>query len=62
MALLKANTAYKPFTYPWAVEFAVTHEKIHWGEWEAKLQDDVAQWKGGKISTEEKKLSLRILS
>lgn len=61
MSLLKPNLAYKPFTYPWAVEFAVTHEKIHWGEWEAKLQDDVAQWKGGKVSDEEKNHVKQIL-
>jgi len=45
MSVLEPNITYKPFTYPWAVEYSVTHEKIHWGEWEAKLQDDVAQWK-----------------
>lgn len=45
MSVLKQSLAYKPFLYPWAVEYSVTHEKIHWGEWEAKLQDDVTQWK-----------------
>ena len=45
MSLLEPNVTYKPFKYPWAVEYSVTHEKIHWGEWEARLQDDVSQWK-----------------
>lgn len=54
MALLESNVTYKPFAYPWAVEKAISHEKIHWGEWEAKLQDDVAQWKTGSISDVEK--------
>jgi glutaredoxin 3 len=27
------------------VNYSIDHEKIHWGEWEAKLQDDVTQWK-----------------
>ena len=45
MSLLESNVTYKPFKYPWAVEYSVTHEKIHWGEWEARLQDDVSQWK-----------------
>ena len=45
MSLIEPNVTYKPFKYPWAVEYSVTHEKIHWGEWEAKLQDDVSQWK-----------------
>jgi ribonucleotide reductase beta subunit family protein with ferritin-like domain len=39
--------------YPWAVDFAVSHEKVHWGEWEAKLNDDVTQWKSGKLSESE---------
>lgn len=54
MALLESSVTYKPFQYPWAVEKAISHEKIHWGEWEAKLQEDVAQWKTGAISSEEK--------
>jgi len=45
VSLLEPNVTYKPFKYPWAVEYSVTHEKIHWGEWEARLQDDVSQWK-----------------
>lgn len=54
MSLQTESTAYKPFKYPWAVDFATSHEKIHWGEWEAKLHEDVAQWKGGQITPEEK--------
>lgn len=54
MSVLEANKTYKPFKYPWAVEAAVDHEKLHWGEWEAKLQDDVVQWQTGKLSKEEK--------
>ena len=54
MSLQTESTAYKPFKYPWAVDFATSHEKIHWGEWEAKLHEDVAQWKGGQITAEEK--------
>ena len=54
MSLLEASKVYKPFKYPWAVNFAIDHEKIHWGEWEAKLQEDVAQWMDGKLSPTEK--------
>ena len=61
MSLLEPNKAYKPFSYPWAVQFAIDHEKIHWGEWEAKLQEDVAQWKGGKLDSEEKNHITQIL-
>ena len=61
MSLLKYNTTYKPFKYPWAMEVAESHEKIHWGSWEAKLQEDVNQWKGGKISQTEKNHITQIL-
>jgi glutaredoxin 3 len=61
MSLLEPSKVYKPFTYPWAVNYAIDHEKIHWGEWEAKLQEDVAQWKGGKLTSEEKNHITQIL-
>ena len=60
MSLLDINTAYKPFKYPWAVDMAVKHEQLHWGEWEAKLQDDVTQW-ATKLSDEEKNHITQIL-
>lgn len=60
MSLLETNTAYKPFKYPWAVDMAVKHEQLHWGEWEAKLQDDVTQW-ATKLSDEEKNHITQIL-
>ena len=61
MSVLEPNTAYKPFKYPWAVNMSVDHEKLHWGEWEAKLQDDVTQWKSGKLSESEKNHITQIL-
>ena len=61
MSLLESSLVYKPFKYPWAVEAAVDHEKIHWGEWEAKLQDDVAQWQGDKLTSVEKNHITQIL-
>jgi ribonucleotide reductase beta subunit family protein with ferritin-like domain len=60
MSLLETNTAYKPFKYPWAVDMAVKHEQLHWGEWEAKLQDDVTQW-ATKLTDEEKNHITQIL-
>jgi len=59
--LLEESKTYKPFQYAWAVEAAIDHEKIHWGEWEAKLQEDVAQWQGGKLSAQEKHHITQIL-
>lgn len=61
MSLLNQSTAYKPFVYPWAVDFAIKHEQIHWGEWEAKLQDDVTQWQSGKLTADEKNHITQIL-
>ena len=52
MSLIEPSLTYKPFQYPWAVEYATEHEKLHWGEWEAKLQDDLTQWKT-KLSPQE---------
>jgi ribonucleoside-diphosphate reductase beta chain len=43
------------------MEYAVDHEKVHWGEWEAKLQDDVAQWQNGKLLPKEKNHITQIL-
>ena len=60
MSLLEPNKAYKPFSYPWAVDFAVKHEHLHWGEWEAKLQDDVMQWQT-KLNEVEKNHITQIL-
>lgn len=59
--LLDFSTTYKPFQYPWAMNIAEEHEKIHWGTWEAKLQEDVNQWKGGQISESEKQHITQIL-
>jgi glutaredoxin 3 len=61
MSLLEASVAYKPFIYPWAVTFSIDSEKSHWGEWEAKLQDDVVQWKSNKLSSVEKNHITQIL-
>ena len=60
MSLLDSSLVYKPFNYPWAVDYAVSHEKIHWGEWEAKLADDVTQW-NTKLNAEEKNHITQIL-
>ena len=61
MSLLESSVVFKPFKYPWAMDFAVKSEKAHWGEWECKLQDDVAQWQSGKLSNQEKNHITQIL-
>ena len=59
--LTEYSKTYKPFKYPWAMQYAEDHEKIHWGSWEAKLQEDVNQWKNGDISQQEKDHITQIL-
>lgn len=61
MSMLESSETYKPFKYPWAMELAESHEKIHWGSWEAKLQEDINQWKVGAIKPEEKNHITQIL-
>jgi ribonucleotide reductase beta subunit family protein with ferritin-like domain len=59
--LTEESKVYKPFQYEWAAELALEHEKIHWGEWECSLQDDVNQWNTGVITPEEKSHITQIL-
>ena len=61
MPLLEESKTYKPFQYPWAVDYAINSEKAHWGEWEAKLADDVAQWNNGKLTDVERNHITQIL-
>ena len=61
MSVLEQSKTYKPFKYPWAVMTAVEHEKIHWHEAEARLNEDVTQWKTGGITPDEKKHITSIL-
>jgi glutaredoxin 3 len=61
MPLLEESKTYKPFQYPWAVDYAIASEKAHWGEWEAKLADDVAQWNNGKLTNVERNHITQIL-
>lgn len=59
--LLKESKTYKPFRYPWAMQIAEEHEKMHWGTWEAKLQEDVKQWKSNSLTPDAKKFITQIL-
>ena len=59
--LIEYSKTYKPFKYPWAMEYTEDHEKIHWGSWEAKLQEDVNQWKSDAITEQEKDHIVNIL-
>lgn len=59
--LLEYSNAYKPFIYPWAVEAAKLHEKIHWIEEEISLKDDIDDWNRNKVTKEEKDFITQIL-
>lgn len=61
MSMFEYSTVYKPFDYAWCMEFVDKHEKMHWGAWEAKLQEDVNQWKIGDINPVEKNHITQIL-
>lgn len=51
--LLEQSKSYVPI-YPQFVEITKEHEEAHWHEGEAKLQQDVEQWKTGVITDKEK--------
>jgi len=59
--LMKFSETYKPFYYPWAVEITTRHEKAHWIEDELDLSEDVADWKSGRVTAEEKDYITNIL-
>jgi len=59
--LVNHAESYRPFQYPWAIEYAIQSDKVFWGEWEAELQEDVNQWKGGEINDVEKEHITQIL-
>ena len=50
MSVFKENEAYRPFTYPWAVEYEKKHRvDLYWHEGQIEMQDDLRQFttKGG---------------
>lgn len=53
MSLLETSRIYVPL-YPQFVEITKEHEEAHWHEGEAKLQQDVEQWKTGEITDDDK--------
>lgn len=53
MSLLQYSTTYVP-QYPAFVELTQLHEKLHWHEGEVKLQQDVEDWKLGRVSDTDK--------
>lgn len=60
MSLLDYSEVYSP-KYTSFVDISKRHERSHWTADEVKLQQDVEQWKTGKITDEEKYLIKNIL-
>ncbi len=44
MALLDTRTHYKPFSYPWAFDYYLIQNQIHWLPEEVPLAEDVKDW------------------
>jgi len=61
MSLTQYAESFKPFHYPWAMQAAVEHEKIHWHEEEIDLSNDVEQWANGSLSEQKRNYIYRIL-
>ena len=60
MSLFKYSEVYSP-KYLSLLEIAGTHERIHWTKEEVKLQDDVEQFKRGRITDDQKQFIKSIL-
>jgi len=45
MTLTKADSVYKPFSYPWAYDAWKVQQQIHWLPEEVPMADDVKDWK-----------------
>jgi ribonucleoside-diphosphate reductase beta chain len=52
MSLLKAESTFKPFNYPWAYEAWLTQQRIHWLPEEVPMGDDVKDWKNNLTAAE----------
>ncbi len=61
MSMFEFSKTYKPFLYPWCVELTEQHERMHWGTWEGKLNQDIEQWRSNLISFVEKEHITQIL-
>ena len=53
MSVFDPSVSYVP-VYPIAVEITQKHERVHWGEWEVKLDSDVEDWRLDRLSKSEK--------
>lgn len=55
MALLDKRDYFKPLSYPWALDYFDTHERMHWLWTEVPLEQDIKDWEF-KLSDAERNL------
>lgn len=53
MSVFDPSVSYVP-VYAEAVAITLKHERVHWGEWEVKLDSDVDDWRLDKLTKPEK--------
>ena len=53
LRLTDERSYFKPFNYPWAYEFWLQHEQMHWLHTEVPLLEDTKEW-AVKLTQEEK--------
>ena len=53
ISVFKPSVSYVP-VFPEALEITLRHERVHWGEWEVKLDSDVEDWRLDRLSKSEK--------
>lgn len=57
--VLEAKPVYKPFRYPWAYDYWLMQQQVHWLPEEVPMADDVKDW-SHKISDSERNLLTQI--
>ena len=57
--LLKHNPVYKPFRYPWAYDYWLAQQRVHWLPEEVPMADDVKDW-NNNITDAERNLLMQI--
>lgn len=53
MSVFDPSVSYVP-VFEKAVELTLKHERVHWGEWEVKLDSDLEDWRLDRLSKSEK--------
>jgi len=57
--LLTERTYYKPFEYPWAFDYYIIQNQLHWLPEDVPMHEDVKDW-NTKITPAEKNLLTQI--